>query len=275
MSIKEIITIAANLSGIFAFLLAIFIAVYGFFRPTELGGIIGEILDRQERDSQNLETIADNTENSAREISDDPVVQLVKRGYNFTINDFFRSINQSDYESAGLFCDAAPEKWIDITYRHSEPGTERFDFLVDCNRRTNFLYCKEPNYSRTEGDYKYIIKFLSDSEFVKVICGADYIPNMRRKLEHLKENDWLEEDIQTCKDMVGKLDKIVSSADTESWQSVANVERRYMIQISGFKGTPIGEGSAYELCPKLIGVDLLKAKRELRQRWERGGKSKP
>lgn len=93
--------------------------------------------------ANNTRDISEKLDNASQEFSDDPVKELVKRGYSMSPSDFRRAITNEDEVAATLFCASAPVDWMgysNLTFA-IEPDSEMFSILKSCEAVNQASMC--------------------------------------------------------------------------------------------------------------------------------------
>lgn len=91
-------------------------AIVAFFYPNTVGNALQAFIESNEEIAETSREIADNTADAKREVSNDPVIQLSNRGYQFNFSDFARSIQNHDLTTVQLYCSSAPPNWVSDKY---------------------------------------------------------------------------------------------------------------------------------------------------------------
>jgi hypothetical protein len=165
------------------------VAVWALFFPNTIGEALLTLSESSEEISVSNRVIADNTAGAKREVSDDPIIQISNRGYEFNKSDFARSITNHDLKTVNLFCDAAPKNWVSDEYFPF--GVDWSDDILKVIRRCDAINRSEMcSLGATDARYSMVSRAgKSKNRFVK-FCGksaATEIDDAESTLQRFKD----------------------------------------------------------------------------------------
>lgn len=178
-----------------------FVSILGFIMafvyPDKFGDIVGalkqsgeKVTEAVEEASEDLqvaiEAATDAASGAKREVSNDPIKELVNRGYTYDQTGFMRALTSGDTVSLDLFCGSSGARFV---------STGSMFFVPDQNTRRQitkeawelYLQCSVVDFDEMCADSIYNNAFVCRTNFDEAsfisVCGKARLSELRRKIQ--------------------------------------------------------------------------------------------
>lgn len=199
-----------------------FVTILGFFLafvfPNKFGNLVdvirgsgAQITEAVEDASEEItDAIGSTTEAASgakREISDDPIKELVNRGYDFDHYGFMRAIGTGDRTSVDLFCNSGGGRFVE-THSGLFVPTQKTRMSIQEDVWESYLECPIVDFQtmcdRSAYRNAFVCRTNFDDESFALVCGRDRLDELRSEIQQIVKGATHADDVRYWKQYCGR-----------------------------------------------------------------------